>query len=176
MWINSENATQRDMSAQTEAMTNVVIDKWVRGLGLGLGVGLGCAVEEEGSLWQAIVNQARVSRRLPQNRGTAGRTAWNFADHLSTAHCPAGEPFKMPSCALGRLVYGSGVLCLQLEEARRSSAWWRLRKEWKLQQLQHNHFQEQIFDDTVGIWKIKVTRVQRKMEVSTIEGRRACQT
>ena len=46
----------------------------------------------------------------------------------------------------------------------------------RLRQLQRNHFQEQIFDDIAGIWKIKATRAQRETEGSTIEGRRARQT
>ena len=39
-----------------------------------------------------------------------------------------------------------------------------------------NHFQEQIFDDIAGIWKIKVTRAQRKIEVSMTARWRVHQT
>lgn len=42
--------------------------------------------------------------------------------------------------------------------------------------MRRNHFQEWILDDIAGVCKVKATRVQRKIEMRTIEGRRARQT
>lgn len=42
--------------------------------------------------------------------------------------------------------------------------------------MRRSHFQEWILDDIAGVCKIRATRVHRKIDVRTIEGRRARQT
>jgi len=118
------------------------------------------------------VSQASVSRRLPRNRGTASRTAWDFADHLSTACRPAGESFKMSWSALSRLVDSSGVPCSRLEDARRSSAGGGRERGGGCDGCGVTISRNRLLTILLAYGR---HRAQRKIEMNTIEGGRARQ-